>query len=721
MSNPQSLEALLNKATSPLDNESHGYIDDFIEKVKLDPEGAVMSTRLLAHKIQSPQESEALKALQCLESCVKYCGEVFERELGKYRFLNELIKVVSPKYLGKQSTERVQKKIVSMLYTWSCHFVEQNKIRDAYQMLKKQGVVTVDPPFDHSLIMHVPPPRDERNSIFNDNEKRKELDKLLKSQRPEDLQAANRLIKQVVQAEEAKMEKMKRRNEILEETSNNVRLLGDMLECFDQKSSANNDNLQTMQDLYDSCQKLRPTLFRLASDTDDSETALMDILRANDDVSRVMQLFEKVVNPTNNQSETEQTNELSSISNDLEFLSLTPPTSQQQATEQLLFSSPTTSHQQHFNLLDANGGTDDQLLFNFPPASRDHVMTTSSSAAADDKLLNFTNFMTSTSASSSSSAAATSSVLCDVIKPTPTSAALRSSDHDKKQQSALSEIDQLSSGLIEMSLGRKPEGKFPTASHAQPTLKELQQSRTLTNVMKEQQKQKTTTQILSGGVPSAEVLSLPIEVVPAKGLSELLGVEQAPPPPPPPQQPLQQQKIDDLLGLGTTEQQAASGSSSVPTPTGDEVPLPLNDVSVMLESIRPSSITPLTIHDSDNVRVMIHFAKDHACATRTDTLVSVVSIMSTKALPLTGVIFQAAAPKVMRVKLQTPSSTSLQAYNPIASTPPITQIMIIANSSNKEVKLRYKLEYKADGEDSEATSFSGVISGFPSRDKWGQL
>jgi len=51
------------------------------------------------------------------------------------------------------------------------------------------------------------------------------------------------------------------------------------------------------QELYDGCQKLRPSLFRLASDTDDDEQALMDILRANDDVSRVMQSFEKIVQP----------------------------------------------------------------------------------------------------------------------------------------------------------------------------------------------------------------------------------------------------------------------------------------------------------------------------------------------------------------------------------------------------------------------------------------
>uniref|UniRef100_A0A8C9F0Z6 VHS domain-containing protein n=1 Tax=Pavo cristatus TaxID=9049 RepID=A0A8C9F0Z6_PAVCR len=54
-------------------------------------------SRLLAHKIQSPQEVEALHALTVLETCVNNCGEKFHNEIAKFRFLNELIKVLSPK------------------------------------------------------------------------------------------------------------------------------------------------------------------------------------------------------------------------------------------------------------------------------------------------------------------------------------------------------------------------------------------------------------------------------------------------------------------------------------------------------------------------------------------------------------------------------------------------------------------------------------------------
>ena len=35
--------------------------------------------------------------LQVLEACMKNCGGRFHNEVGKFRFLNELIKVVSPK------------------------------------------------------------------------------------------------------------------------------------------------------------------------------------------------------------------------------------------------------------------------------------------------------------------------------------------------------------------------------------------------------------------------------------------------------------------------------------------------------------------------------------------------------------------------------------------------------------------------------------------------
>ncbi len=35
--------------------------------------------------------------VQLLEACVKNCGQKFHQELGKFKFLNELIRMISPK------------------------------------------------------------------------------------------------------------------------------------------------------------------------------------------------------------------------------------------------------------------------------------------------------------------------------------------------------------------------------------------------------------------------------------------------------------------------------------------------------------------------------------------------------------------------------------------------------------------------------------------------
>uniref|UniRef100_A0AAZ3RRI1 VHS domain-containing protein n=1 Tax=Oncorhynchus tshawytscha TaxID=74940 RepID=A0AAZ3RRI1_ONCTS len=87
-----------NKATNPLNRETDwDSIQAFCDQLNNDLEGPQLATRLLAHKIQSPQEWEAMQTLVVLETCMKSCGERFHSEVGKFRFLNELIKVVSPK------------------------------------------------------------------------------------------------------------------------------------------------------------------------------------------------------------------------------------------------------------------------------------------------------------------------------------------------------------------------------------------------------------------------------------------------------------------------------------------------------------------------------------------------------------------------------------------------------------------------------------------------
>uniref|UniRef100_A0ACB8EV29 ARF-binding protein n=1 Tax=Sphaerodactylus townsendi TaxID=933632 RepID=A0ACB8EV29_9SAUR len=96
----ETLESRINKATNPLNKDLEwDSINAFCDQLNKELEGPPLATRLLAHKIQSPQDPvfARIQALTVLEACMKNCGKRFHNEVGKFHFQNELIKVVSPK------------------------------------------------------------------------------------------------------------------------------------------------------------------------------------------------------------------------------------------------------------------------------------------------------------------------------------------------------------------------------------------------------------------------------------------------------------------------------------------------------------------------------------------------------------------------------------------------------------------------------------------------
>uniref|UniRef100_A0A8C1X8P1 Golgi associated, gamma adaptin ear containing, ARF binding protein 3a n=1 Tax=Cyprinus carpio TaxID=7962 RepID=A0A8C1X8P1_CYPCA len=256
----ESLESWLNKATNPSNRqEEWEYIIGFCDQINKELEGPQISVRLLAHKIQSPQDWESLQALT---------------------------------YLGDRVSERVKTKVIELLYSWSVALPDEAKIIEAYQMLKKQGIVAEDPvvPVDKTL---VPSPK-PKNPVFDNEEKSKRLAELLKSKKPEDLQEANRIIKNMVKEDEALQQKVSHRVSTLEEVNNSVKLLNEMLSHFKRDESTQEDK-ELLKDLYNDCDKLRTAVFRLATETDDDDSALGDILHASDDLSRVINSYKKIV------------------------------------------------------------------------------------------------------------------------------------------------------------------------------------------------------------------------------------------------------------------------------------------------------------------------------------------------------------------------------------------------------------------------------------------
>ncbi|NWU45564.1 GGA2 protein, partial [Hylia prasina] len=276
------------EATDPsVSEENWECIQQFCDQVNADTEGPLIALRLLAHKIQSPQEGEALHALTVLETCVNNCGDRFHTEMAKFRFLNELIKVLSPKYYGIWSSEKVKLRVTEVIFSWTVWFPQEVKIQDAYQLLKKQGIVKEDPKLPEDKILPPPSPR-PKNSIFDtDEEKSKLLAKLLKSSHPEDLQAANRLIQSIIKEEQEKSAQVSRRVNTIREVSENVRRMDELLENYRRHQLSPADR-ETLEALFQRCEKLRPLLFRLTSEAVADEEALAEVLQANDKLSEAL-------------------------------------------------------------------------------------------------------------------------------------------------------------------------------------------------------------------------------------------------------------------------------------------------------------------------------------------------------------------------------------------------------------------------------------------------
>ncbi|XP_055510010.1 ADP-ribosylation factor-binding protein GGA3 isoform X1 [Leucoraja erinacea] len=716
----ETLESWLNKATNPANRqEDWEYIIGFCDQVNKELEGPQIAVRLLAHKIQSPQEWEAVQALTVLEASMKNCGQRFHNEVGKFRFLNELIKVVSPKYLGDRVSEKVKTKVIELLFSWTVALPEETKVKEAYQMLKKQGILHQDPqiPIDKTLIPS--PTARSKNTVFEDNEKSKLLARLLKSRKPEDLQEANKLIKNMVKEDEARMQKITKRMNTLEEVNNNVRLLNEMLAHYCKDDSTEGDK-ELMMELYDQCEKMRRALFKIASETEDNDNSLGDILQASDDLSRTINSYKKIV-----QGQT--------VNGELSLPEPPKPPVRSGTSD--------------------TGTLIDLVELDVPSAKTVPIPV---------PIFPIIPPPPNVTGDSGSRLLGLSSV-------------------NKQPPSATSAIDLLDVELLSLGLNDPPSFNGIDKDPGEPQLKSFLIDNTVLNpftvppapagsssctnplVQSEarllQQPPPPSLLVMPGAshLPHAPAVPLsvkaaarssPAAMLPAPHLVSMFAGE-----------PLQSGSSSPVMfsssifNINTFDQKhreelrgasrvmgimaGASGGSGQCTPTaapGSPLfrslsPLPLSplrtglpevslaNVLVPLETIKPSGILPVTAYDKSGFRILLHFAKD-CPPTRPDVLVVVISMINTSPLPVTNIVLQAAVPKTMKVKLQPPSGTELAPFNPILPPAAITQVMLLANPLKEKVRLRYKLTFALGHQ---ACSELAEVDQFPPAENWGNL
>nr|XP_021402592.1 ADP-ribosylation factor-binding protein GGA2 [Lonchura striata domestica] len=623
------LERWLNEATDPSTSEENwDCIQRFCAQVNAGTEGPWFALRLLAHKIQSPQEREALHALTVLETCVNNCGDRFHSEMAKFRFLNELIKVLSPKYYGIWSSERVKSRVTEVIFSWTVWFPQEVKIQDAYQMLKKQGIVKEDPKLPEDKILPPPSPRPQ-NSIFDtDEEKSKLLARLLKSSHPEDLQAANRLIQSIVREEQEKSAQVSQRVNTISEVSENVKRMDELLESYRRHELSPADQ-ETLQALSQRCEKLRPLLFRLASEAVADEEALAEILQASDKLSRALGQHRQVVASQEN-----------------------------------------------------GDGAGSAASSARAPACRAAPRRTRSYT-----LIDFSELEAMAQA------------------PPELSADSPSCSRGSTTSTCLLEEEFWSLGLSSSPVIQKPPPDFglAEASDAQPAVHNG--FRGGVSAVQTQAPQEGWEDSCAG---KSEFQSLDEQLSPPSK-TKTFSLDLSPMKLPFPDLPNNSVADPPLLSPGYDLKPAASLHAA-------SYDASLENLFVPLISVTPSTICPLTVYDRNGFKAMLHFSRDPAPG-RPDVLVMVLSMLSTSAHPIKDIVFQAAVPKTMQIKLQPASGCELPAFNPLLPPAVLSRVLLLANPHKDPVRLRYRLMFT---QGVQPFCEVGEVTGFPEAELWGR-
>ncbi|XP_077379833.1 ADP-ribosylation factor-binding protein GGA3a [Festucalex cinctus] len=709
----ESLESWLNKATNPSNRqEDWEYIMGFCDQINKELEGPQIAARLLVHKIHSPQEWEARQALMVLEACMKNCGQRFQNEVGKFRFLNELIKVISPKYLGDKVSDKVKLKVIEMIYSWTIYLPEETKICEAYQMLKSQGIVLADPEIslDATLVPTSPSQR-PKNPVFDDEHKGRRLAELLKSKKPADLEAANRLIKNMVKEDEVRTQKMSKQKSTLEAVNNRVKLLNEMLAYFSPEDSTDGDK-DLIRELYLDCDKLRLTVCQLATETDDNDTNLGDILQANDDLTIVINSCKKIVESQSINGVTKTPSAVkqgtSSTTQSESLIDLTevdiPRFSQLEKKD---LTSNTVSH------VDLLCGT---AVAGTSPASSD--IASAPFSLMDEELLTL----------GSSGPVATESVL-----PTSISNSIHPFQNSSQDVELLdttsvarpaASISILNPGfntpqspftLQQTQIGPTWSAPFPVASLLSTTM--LNSPQASADALHSPRAPSSLGRSLPdldlldlGGIESIPVVHFDSTQAKRGGLCSPSNLQEGMPVAsncPPASGLVNNAPLHSPSPILTHGQPSLGGI--------DEASLA--DVFVPLDAVKPSKMCPVTAYDKGGIRLLLHFASDCPPG-RPDVLVIVASMLNTSPLPVKDVVLQAAVPKTMKVKLQPPSATQLAPFNPILPPAAITQVVLLANPRKEKVRMRYKLTFTLD---EQPYTDVGEVNEFPTPDRWGSL
>ncbi|XP_055844236.1 ADP-ribosylation factor-binding protein GGA3 [Episyrphus balteatus] len=286
LSNKNILAAMLERATNPAaENVDELAVQIFCVTVRNDPNLIHEAMSLIVSKIQSSNVTQSIRGVSLLEECMDKCGSTFQDEVSKFRFLNDLIRLVSNKYQGKKTPTQIRDKIMDCLLLWTTEYPDKIKIREAYDLLRKEGT-------DHGSVPVMSTVK--KDTIMGIDEEK--FRKLVQSKNADDFKRANLLVQARVNQDAKRMELMCRHKSELQEIKNTASLLNQMLDSFEQNSSGEEgETVNLIKELYDSCENYVPIIERLPELIDNTNEKLIDeTIEVNDYLQAVIERYKAI-------------------------------------------------------------------------------------------------------------------------------------------------------------------------------------------------------------------------------------------------------------------------------------------------------------------------------------------------------------------------------------------------------------------------------------------
>ncbi|XP_052903306.1 ADP-ribosylation factor-binding protein GGA1 isoform X2 [Anopheles moucheti] len=683
------LDGYLRKAVHPNNHDLDvSAIDQFCLTLKKDPSKMSIARELLVTRIQSPNTKESLLALEALEECMESLGREFRSEINKFRFLNELIKMVSKKYNGDQTPREVSDRILNILLTWTNKYdpCDCDKIQEAYNLLATQGIQHRS---QQNVIIRGPPVRhpDERGPVL-DKEQQK-LKQLISSGKPENFEKANLLIQNLYRDEERRTQMKSRRLTELQKVAENTKLLNEMLDQY-RAGETSDDELAILSEIYESCESAHPTIVRLAEETQHSEEMLEKIFEVNDALTLALDKYRvKVLHQqpaeraTLSQRSTDETMTLPAMN-------YTPNITQPEALE---------------TLFDVSSDV---------PGSGGSVTTTSQRSNYDDLSDIFS------SSGSNGTPGHGGILLPEAIAhsgaPTPGFGLNGLKANQTKSKDNLMELNSILSSIRNNASASSPVGSIGSKPVV-PSMVSAAKKTSPSRAAAVHNGSSSGTGSSSKSIPELDSIISGMKATLLSGpavTSE--DVQQSVSTPKPEPAGAGSEEDDEILAAPVTKSEQLSSNSEQIVPVEVLVGKPelkaLADIVIDLDCIQPSREPSRTVlDDKEGLQITLNFAADHP---RPDVTVIVISTINQGRTSIPSFQFDASVRKPCKLRLLPPSATSLPGTKPFR--PPadgITQVLLLANPTGEPVDLTCILTYLV-GDDPDPIKESIIMQAVPS-------